>query len=63
MSNQPDSKTRVEWSQKEIDTIIDGLEQAGSRMDEDEFREQYGDVYQKLHAIENEDGKNEYQVR
>jgi hypothetical protein len=63
MNNQPDSKTRVEWSQEEIDTIIDGLEQAGSRMDEDEFREQYGDVYQKLHGIENEDGENEYRVK
>jgi hypothetical protein len=63
MSNQPDSKTRVEWSQQEIDTIIDGLEQAGSRMDDDEFREQYGDVYRKLHAIENEGGENEYRVK
>jgi hypothetical protein len=63
MNNQSDSKTRVEWSQKEIDTIIDGLEQAGSRMDDDEFQEQYGDVYRKLHAIENEDSENEYRVK
>jgi hypothetical protein len=63
MSKQSDSKTRVEWSQKEIDTIIDGLEQAGSGMDDDEFQEQYGDVYRKLHAIENEDGGNEYRVK
>jgi hypothetical protein len=63
MSKQSDSKTIVEWSQKEIDTIIDGLEQAGSRMDEDEFREQYGDVYRKLHAVENKDGENEYRVK
>ena len=32
-------------------------------MDDDEFREVYGDVYRKLHAIENEGGESEYRVK
>jgi len=61
--NETDSKAIVVLTQEEIDTTIHGLEQAGSRMADDEFRAIYGDVYRKLHAIENKGGDNEYRVR
>lgn len=61
--NDTDSKAIVILTQEEIDTAIHGLEEASIGMDDDHFQEVYGDVYQKLHAIENEGGGNEYQVR
>jgi hypothetical protein len=61
--NEPDSKAIVVLTQEEIDTAIHGLEEAGIGMDREQFEEVYGDVYQKLHAIENERGENEYRVK
>jgi hypothetical protein len=58
-----DDKAIVVLTQEEIDTAIHGLEEAGIGMADDHFREVYGDVYQKLHAIENEGGENEYRVK
>lgn len=61
--NEPENKAIVVLTQEEIDTTIHGLEQAALGMDNDEFREVYGDVYRKFHAIENEGGDNEYCVK
>lgn len=61
--NEPESKAIVILTQEEIDTLIHGVEEAGMGMNEDEFKEVYGDVYRKLHAIENESGENEYRVK
>lgn len=55
-------KALVVLEQQDIDTAIHGLEQAGIGMSEDEFREQFGSVYQKLHAIDRDDGSN-YRVK
>jgi hypothetical protein len=61
MTENDDSKAIVVLTQEEIDTAIHGLEEASIGMDDDYFQEVYGDVYRKLHAIENE-GDNEYRV-
>jgi hypothetical protein len=58
-----DTKAIVVLTQAEIDAAIHGLEQAGIEMGHDKFQEQYGDVYRKLHAVENEGGNNEYRVK
>lgn len=63
MTENDDAKAIVVLTQKEIDTAIHGLEEASIGMDREQFKEVYGDVYQKLHAIENEGGDNECQVR
>lgn len=39
------------------------VEKAGLGINEDQFKEVYGDVYRKLYAIENEGGGNEYRVK
>lgn len=57
-----DGKALVVLTQDDIDTAIHGLEQAAIGMDDDEFKEQYGDVYQKLHAIDRENESN-YRVK
>ena len=62
MTENDDSKTIVTLTQEEIDTVIHGLEEASIGMDDDYFQEVYGDVYRKLHAIENE-SDNEYRVK
>lgn len=61
--NPTENKAIVVLTQEEIDTTIHGLEQAAIGMDDDEFREVYGDVYRKFHAIENEGGESEYRVK
>ena len=63
MTENDDAKAIVVLTQEEIDTAIHGLEEASIGMDREQFEEVYGDVCQKLHAIENEGGDNEYQVR
>jgi glutathionyl-hydroquinone reductase len=63
MTENDDAKAIVVLTQEEIDTAIHGLEEAGFAMDREQFEEVYGDVYQKLHAIENEGGENEYRVK
>jgi hypothetical protein len=60
--NEPDSKAIVVLTREEIDTLIHGVEEAGVGLDDDEFTERYGDVYQKLHAID-DNGENEYRVK
>lgn len=50
--NESESKAIVILIQGEIDTLIHGVEEAGMGMNEDKFKEVYGDVYRKLHAIE-----------
>lgn len=57
-----DSKALVVLTQDDVDTAIHGLEQAGLGMDDDAFREEYGEVYQKLHAID-QDSESGYQVK
>lgn len=59
---EPESKAIVVLTQEEIDTAIHGLEEASVGMDREQFKEVYGDVYRKLHAIGNE-GDNEYRVK
>lgn len=61
--NESENKAIVVLTQEEIDRTIHGLEQAGLGMDDDEFREVYGSVYRKFHAIENEGDENEYRVK
>lgn len=51
-----DDKAIVVLTQEEIDIAIHGLEEAGIGYDEEEFREAYGDVYEKLMAIERNPG-------
>jgi hypothetical protein len=63
MSENGETKALVVLTQEEIDTAIHGLEEVSVGMDDDEFREVYGDVYRKLHAVENEGGDNEYRVK
>lgn len=58
-----DEKALVVLTQDDIDTAIHGLEQAAIGMDDDKFREAYGDVYEKLHAIDREGGGSDYRVR
>jgi hypothetical protein len=61
--DKPDNKAIVVFTQAEIATAIDGFEQAGIEMDDEKFREVYGDVYRKLHAVKNKGGDNEYRVK
>lgn len=61
--NDTESKAIVILTQKEIDILIHGIEEASVEMDEEQFKDVYGDVYRKLHAIENEGGGNEYRVK
>lgn len=63
MTENDDSKAIVVLTQEEIDRAIHGLEKASIGMDREQFEEVYGDVYRKLHAIENEGGDNEYRVK
>lgn len=55
-------KALIVLLQEDIDTAIHAIEQAGMHMDEDEFKERYGRVYQKLHAIDRDDGSS-YRVK
>ena len=57
-----DDKALVVLTQNEIDTAIHGLEEAGIGLSEEEFREAYGDVYEKLHAIPQAD-QDTYRVK
>ncbi|EMA56523.1 hypothetical protein [Halococcus thailandensis] len=63
MSENGETKAIVVLTQEEIDTAIHALEEAGIGMDSEQFEEVYGDVYQKLHGVENEGGDNEYRVK
>jgi hypothetical protein len=62
MTENDDTKAIVVLTREEIDTLIHGVEEAGVGLEDDEFTEIYGDVYQKLHAIDN-NGENEYRVK
>lgn len=57
-----DGKALVVLDQEDIDVAILAIEEAGVGLDEHEFREKYGDVYQKLHAIDQAGGKS-YRVK
>lgn len=57
-----DSKALVVLTQANIDTAIHGLEQMAMQMDPDDFKQQYGEVYRKLHAIDQE-GESGYQIK
>lgn len=57
-----DSKALVVLTQDDVDTAIHGLEQAGLGMDDEVFQEEFGQVYRKLHAID-QDGESGYQVK
>lgn len=52
----------VVLTQEEVDTAIHGLEEAGIGYSEEEFKDVYGDVYQKLMAIDREPGTS-YRVK
>ena len=45
-------KAIVVLTQDEIDAAIHGLEELSWELDDQRFQEIYGDVYKKLHAIE-----------
>jgi hypothetical protein len=62
MTETDDTKAIVVLTREEIDTLIHGVEEAGVGLEDNEFTERYGDVYQKLHAIDN-DGENKYRVK
>ncbi|GAA0464423.1 hypothetical protein MUK72_19440 (plasmid) [Halococcus dombrowskii] len=63
MTENGETKALVVLTQEEIDTTIHALEEAGIGMDREQFEEVYGDVYRKLHAVENKGGDNEYRVK
>ena len=63
MTENGETKALVVLTQEEIDTTIHALEEAGIDMDREQFEEVYGDVYRKLHEVENKGGDNEYRVK
>lgn len=61
MTNRHD-KVLIVLDQDDVDTAIHAIEQAGVELDEDTFREEYGTVYKKLHAID-QDSDDGYRVK
>lgn len=57
-----EDKALVVLTQEEIDDAIHGIEMAGQGMWESEFRQKFGSVYQKLHAIDQADSDS-YRVK
>ncbi len=57
-----ENKALVVLTQDDIDTAIHGLEQAGIGMPDEEFKDEYGGVYKKLHAIDRDSG-SDYRVK
>lgn len=60
--SEEDQKAIIVLTGEEIDAAIHGLEMAGVGMDEDQFRDWFGDVYQKLFEID-PDPDDTYRVK
>jgi hypothetical protein len=52
----------VVLTQAEIDTAIHAIEQAGCGLADEAFADAYGDLYKKLHAID-QAGEPSYRVK